>query len=421
MSEAAGASLPAASLFGYPSGMMLRPHTLGLLCATLLACGERGEAQSDETLRALTDELVPAVEDEVKLRFRNPPTIAVRSPDAVRAYLEAKLDSELPPEVMEGVEAAYRLFRLMPDTLDLEALLLSLYTEQIVGYFDPDSSTLYVVEGADRVQLRMVLAHELVHALQGQYLSIGELLDPDVGNDRRSAVQAVLEGQATLVSLKLTLPGQNLDEMPELWRNFRPAIKQQYELMPVFGTAPVILQEVLIFPYLGGADFVRWFEGTFPDTVPFGPRLPRSTEQILHPDRYHDGDEPVDLVFGEDAGAFFSDQLGEFETRVLLGVLTGSESMGRAGAMAWGGDQYAVFRAAAGDALVWWSVWDTERAADRFADVLERGWAAREVPGRRHGVERRSIEGRPAVRLIDAPVAWEKWDDPPAVRVVSPD
>lgn len=401
--------------------MNLRQLALGLLCATLFACGERGEAQSDEMIRALTDELIPAVEDAVKLRFRDPPAIAVRSRDAVQAYLEAKLDSELPTQVLEGIEVAYRLFGLMPDTLDLAALLLALYTEQVVGYFDPDSSTLYVVEGADRAQLRMVLAHELVHALQGQYVSIGELLDPSAGNDRRSAAQAVLEGQATLVSLKALLPGQDLDDMPKLWRNFRPAIKQQYELMPVFSSAPVILQEVLIFPYLGGADFVRWFEGEYPDAVPFGPRLPRSTEQILHPDRYGDGDEPVDLAYAEDAGAFFSDELGEFETRVLLGVLTGSESTGRAGAMAWGGDQYAVFRAAAGDALVWWSVWDTERAADRFASVLERGWATREMPGRRHGVERRSIDGYPAVRLIDAPGAWQGWDDPPAVRVVSPD
>ncbi|UCF41339.1 MAG: hypothetical protein JSW43_03130 [Gemmatimonadota bacterium] len=401
--------------------MNLRVHTLGVLCATLIACGERGEAQSDEAIRALADELVPAVEDAVKLRFRDPPAIGVRSRDAVQAYLEAKLKSELPPEVLEGIEVAYRLFGLMPDTLDLEALLLGLYTEQVVGYFDPDSSTLYVVEGADQAQLRMVLAHELVHALQGQYVSIGELLDPDAGNDRRSAAQAVLEGQATLVSLKAMLPDQDLDAMPELWRNFRPAIKQQYELMPVFSAAPVILQEVLIFPYLGGADFVRWFEREYPDTVPFGPRLPRSTEQILHPDRYREGDDPVELVFAEDAGALFSDELGEFETRVLLGVLTGSESMGRAGAMAWGGDQYAVFRDGEGDALVWWSVWDTGQAADRFASVLERGWATRTRPGRRHVVDRHALGGHAAVRLIDAPSAWQGWDDPPAVRVESPD
>ena len=401
--------------------MCLRYPTLGLLCAALLACGERGEAQSEETIQALARELVPAVEDAVKLRFRDPPAVAVRSRDAVQAYLEAKLDSELPPDVLEGIELAYRLFRLIPDTLDLEALLVALYTEQVVGYFDPDSSTLYVVEGAGAAELRMVLVHELVHALQGQYVSIGDLLDPNAGNDRRSAAQAVLEGQATLVSLKVMLPDRDLTAMPELWRNFRPAIKQQYELMPVFSTAPVILQEVLIFPYLGGADFVRWFEGAYPDTVPFGPRLPQSTEQVLHPDRYRDGDGPVDLAFADDAAAFYSDELGEFETRVLLGVLTESESMGRAGAMAWGGDQYAVFRGATGDALVWWSVWDTERAAHRFASVLERGWGMREIAGRRYAVERVTVEGHAAVRLIDAPGAWHGWDDPPAVRVVSPD
>jgi hypothetical protein len=401
--------------------MNLRHVTLGLLCTALFACGERGEAQSDDTIQELARELVPAVEEAVQLRFRSAPAIAVRSRDAVQAYLEAKLDSELPPEVLEGIEVAYRLFRLIPDTLDLNALLLALYTEQVVGYFDPDSSTLYVVEGAEATELRMVLVHELVHALQDQYVSVSDLLDPDAGNDRRSAAQAVLEGQATLVSLKAMLPGQDLQAMPELWQNFRPAIKQQYELMPVFSTAPVILQEVLIFPYLGGADFVRWFEGAYPDTVPFGPRLPQSTEQVLHPDRYRDDDGPIDLAFADDAAALYSDELGEFETRVLLGVLTESESMGRAGAMAWGGDQYAVFRGATGDALVWWSVWDTERAADRFAGVLERGWGMRETSGRRSAVERFTVEGHAAVRLIDAPSVWPGWDDPPAVRVAAPD
>jgi hypothetical protein len=401
--------------------MNLRHVTLGLLCAALLACGERGEAQSDETVQALASELVPTVEDAVRLRFRDAPAIAVRSRDAVQVYLEAKLDSELPPEVLEGIEVAYRLFRLIPDTLDLNDLLLALYTEQVVGYFDPDSSTLYVVEGAEATELRMVLVHELVHALQDQYVSISDLLDPDAGNDRRSAAQAVLEGQATLVSLKAMLPGQDLSAMPELWQSFRPAIKQQYELMPVFSTAPVILQEVLIFPYLGGADFVRWFEGEYPDTIPYGPRLPQSTEQVLHPDRYRDEDGPIDLAFADDAASFYSDELGEFETRVLLGVLTESESMGRAGAMAWGGDQYAVYRDATGDALVWWSVWDTERAADRFASVLERGWGMREISGRRSAVERFTVDGHAAVRLIDAPSAWPGWDNPPAMRVVSPD
>ena len=49
-----------------------------------------------------------------------------------------------------GSRAAYRLFGLLPDTLELRGLLLDLYAEQVAGYYDPDSTTLFGVAGADR-------------------------------------------------------------------------------------------------------------------------------------------------------------------------------------------------------------------------------------------------------------------------------
>ena len=55
--------------------------------------------------------------------------------------------------------------------------------------------------------------------------------------------------------------------------------------MPVFAAAPLVIREGLVFPYLAGADFVRWFMEDYPDTVPYGDRLPASTEHILHPER----------------------------------------------------------------------------------------------------------------------------------------
>jgi hypothetical protein len=387
-------------------------------CALLTACGERGEAQSEARVRQVALELIPEVERAVGMPFLQPPLIALRSREQVGAYLAAKVDAELPPPVLEGMTVAYQLFGLIPDTLDLRALLLGLYTEQVVGYFDPDSATLYVVEGSDPVQLRMVLAHELVHALQGQYVPLDSMLDPKQANDRRTAAQAVLEGQATLASLTALMPDQDFGAIPEFWTTYRQALMQQHEMMPVFSAAPLIVREVLIFPYLGGADFVRWFSREYRDTVPFGRRLPASTEQILHPDRYREGDLPVELVALEETPTFHSDGLGEFEIRVLLTQLTGSESAGRAGALAWGGDRYAVF--AHDDhqfALVWWSVWDTERAADRFATLLERVWPVSATPDRRHTITRISVEGHPGVRLVDAPSAWAGWRRPLGVRV----
>jgi len=399
---------------------MLRFVSAGTLCVALLACGKPGEAQSERRVLATAEDLLPEVERAVGMPFRQPPQIAVRSREQVSRYLAHKLDDEMPPEELHRLAVSYRLFGLIPDTLDLRSLMVALYTEQVVGYFDPDSSTLYVVEGSDPLQLRMVLAHELVHALQAQYVSIDELLDPGKANDRRTAAQAVLEGQATLASLTALMPDQDFDAMPEFWSTYRLALTQQHELMPVFSSAPLIIREVLIFPYLGGADFVRWFNREYGDTVPYGAMLPVSTEQILHPDRYREGDLPVELAVGDGSPVLHSDGLGEFEIRVLLTQLTGSESVGRAGALAWGGDRYAVIPAGSDEyALVWWSVWDVERAADRFSILLTRLWPDRSAAGRRHVIERLTVERLPAVRLIDAPVDWEGWHAPPGARVVS--
>jgi Zn-dependent peptidase ImmA (M78 family) len=398
------------------SGIVLRLAPAALVLGTL-GCGEARQLRSDPPIESLTAELVPAVEQAVGLKFNHPPSIAARSREQVKSYLSRKLDTDLPAEEVRGVTLAYRLFGLIPDTLDLRALLLALYTEQVVGYYDPDSSTLYVVQGTDPTQARLVLAHELVHALQGQYLSLDSLLDQPHQNDRKMAAQAVMEGQATLASLTALMPDQDYDSLPEFWQQFRQAVRAQQSNMPVFRSAPLIIREDLIFPYLAGADFVRWFRRSHPDTVPFGPRLPQSTEQVLHPDRYRDGDPPVGLAFPARADVLYQDGLGEFETRVLLTQLSGNESVGVAGALGWAGDRYAVLSADPGDALVWWTLWDTPEAGQRFAQLLEKDWPARTRPGRRAEITSQEVGARPAVRLVDAPTGWRGWVRVPEVEV----
>jgi hypothetical protein len=398
----------------------MRALTIVLVALGIAACGERSEAQNDAVIRATVEKLVPQVERAVGLPFKDEPVVALRSREQVREYLVAKLDTDLPPEVLEGMSAAYRLFGLLPDTLDLHALLLSLYTEQVVGYYDPDSVALYVVEGADRAFLRMVLAHEMVHALQGQYLPVDSLIAPDRSNDARMAAQAVLEGQATLASLTILMPDRDFSAIPNFWETYRESLKQQHAQMPVFSSAPAVIQEGIVFPYLEGANFVRWFLTVHPDTLPYGRYLPQSSEQVLHPDRYHEGDAPVELTLVGGGEPLYSDVLGEFETRILLAELLASESMARAGARDWGGDRYAVYDTPGGLALAWWSVWDDARAAERFATLLERGWARRERDGRTSRIERTAIDGWEAVVLRDGPVDWWAWDEPPTVTAPAP-
>ena len=284
-----------------PEGRVTRLAGIVALALAALAAACRGQsrdAREDTVLAALVDSLRAPVERATGLRFRTPPRSSLRSKEQVRAYLIAKLDEELPPARMQGLETAYRLFGLLPDTLALRGLLLDLYAEQVAGYYDPDSATLFGVAGADRGQLRLVLAHEMVHALQGQHLPLDSILKSTSSNDRLTAAQSILEGQATLASIAVLAPGQDVAAAPQFWEMYRDQVRQQQAAMPVFARAPLVVREALIFPYLDGAEFMHWWETKGPkDTLPYGPRMPVSTEQILHPDRYARGDMPVTLAF----------------------------------------------------------------------------------------------------------------------------
>jgi hypothetical protein len=388
--------------------------------AIAVASGCRGQsraAQEDAVLARLVDSLRAPVERAAGLTFRTPPRSALRSPAQVRAYLLAKLDEELPPARMRGLETAYRLFGMLPDTLDLRKLLLDLYAEQVAGYYDPDSSTLFGVAGADRTQLRLVLAHEMVHALQGQYLPLDSILKATTSNDRLTAAQSILEGQATLASIEVLAPGQGVTKLPQFWEMYRDQVRQQQSAMPVFARAPLVVREALIFPYLDGAEFMHWWTTDGPkDTVPYGPRMPVSTEQILHPDRYARGDLPVPLAFAADSGIVYEDGLGESEIRVLLATLAGSDEVQTAVPIGWGGDRYRVYDTPGGPALVWYAVWDDQRSAERFLRSAGPRLQRTGRPGYRATLDALTLAGRAATRYVLAPAAWARWGSVPEAR-----
>ncbi len=393
-----------------------------LLLGALAACRERAqEVQSEADLKQAVQQMMPAVERATGLTFKHRPVVLRRSRAQVRDYVVHKFDEDLPRAELEGAQAAYRLFGLLPDTLDLRRTLVDLLTEQVAGYYDPDSTALYVPSDIDPMQVRIVISHELVHALQHQYVDLDSLIQLKQQNDRRTAAQSVLEGQATLAQIQVLMPEQKIESLPNFWQ-LRNALGKQQEQMKIFAHAPLWLRESLLFPYLGGAEFVRWFDRERPGAQPFGALMPTSTEQILHPSRYAAHDRPVGLVFAPPPPDVvrYEDGLGEFEIRLLFAQLLGDETEGTLLASGWGGDRYEVLGPRS-DALVWYTVWDDAAAARRFAKGLQRAWVRRRNGGateRRYQIDRLVLDGRPGVRLVDAPIRWTGWDRIPGMRVV---
>jgi len=388
------------------------------------ACRERAQqVQSEAELKDMVHRMMPLVAQAAGLPFKREPLVLRRSREQVRDYVIHKFDEDLPPGDLAGLQSSLRLFGLIPDSLQLRSTMIDLLTEQIAGYYDPDSNALYIPADIEPFQLRVVVSHELVHALQDQYVKLDSIITQRRRNDRRSAAQAVLEGQATVAQIPVLMPEQKPDTFPLGWFwKQRAVMAQQQARMQQFSKAPLWLREGLVFPYLGGADFVIWYRRKYFDESILDPlHMPTSTEQILHPDRYAAKDEPTDLSFtGPKVDTVqYEDNLGEFETRLLFQQWLNDEAEAARLAQGWDGDRYQVLGDKA-DALVWYSVWDDGVAAARFAHGLERAWAKRrasEPAGRRSEIQQLAIQGRPGVRLVDAPAIWKGWTTLPAVRL----
>ena len=393
---------------------------LMLVAATSSCRGQVPTPPAGDGFTRMVDSLAPIVARAAGLEFRQPPRAALRSREEVRRYLLAKVDAELPAERLEGMSATYRLLGLLPDTLDLRQLLVDLLAEQVVGYYDPDSAMLFGVEGAEATELQLVVAHELTHALQDQYLPLDSILELENESDRQAAAQAVIEGQAMIVSLQAFVPDPGMILAPGFWETARGQVRAMQGGTPVFRNAPLILRESLLFPYLDGAEFVIWWErSALKDSTPYGTRMPTSTEQILNPARYERGDAPLTVRFAVAGGdVVHEDTMGEMELRILDGHLAGRDSRNESAVpYGWGGDRYRTMRTPGGPALVWYVVWDAARDRDRWLGQGGARLGALTRPGYRHAVGAVDVDGRPATRVIIAPDAWPGWSSPPAVRV----
>lgn len=398
---------------------MRRVHRTVVITAVLLAgCGgtqtqERiTDAETPRNLAVVVERMMPALERISGLDRIEEIRVRRQSREEARQYIVERLDHEMPAAEREALRRTYVAFGMLPDTLDLEALLLELYTEQVLGYYAPTRKTLFLVDGTDVDEVQ-VIAHELVHALQDQHTNLDSLVSRERGNDRQTAAHAAIEGHAMLVMTTLLAERATRRQLDPA--SLPPPAEDQgataaaYEAeFPVFARAPRILRETLLFPYTQGAAFVHelWSARAplprYP--APFDSLLPQSTEQVISPtERFIiERDEPVPVELPEPPAGWNvlrEDELGQLEMRILLAEHLGEDA--RSAADGWEGDRYALLATPSGDVIDWWSVWESPAHADSFAAAMRR--TAERRPSRTISVTRSDHEGRATVRVIDAP------------------
>ena len=398
---------------------MVRRCVVTALCLAA-ACG--GDKKVKDPYAAKIADAIPRLENATGLKFKTPPKFEARTKDEVRQFLEKRFLDETPDEDIAGSERAYKRLGLLPDSINLRTFMLSLLTEQIVGYYDPTTKLLYIVQGASDEMVGITVSHELVHALQDQYINLDSLQKIKRKNDRQMSAQAVMEGQATFEQLSSMLGGGTMvANLPGGWERVRGIIRDNSASMPIFSSAPMLIQETLLFPYLSGAEFIRNFKERNAGKPPFA-QMPVSTEQVLHDDRYFlNRDDPTvvtlpPLLSGK---SVYENDLGEFETRLFLFQHLKDRDAAYRGAAGWDGDRYVLFDTGKGEGIAWASVWDTSVDAAEFFDLMDTAILKRfgvvkpaqatqtmrvyDARGRSIAVMVTEVSGRPVVVYVDVP------------------
>jgi hypothetical protein len=317
------------------------------------------------------------------------PPVVVRTREERRRFIERELGRKYPPARLEAERAALVAWGLVPTGFDLTTFLTDLVLEQAAAYYDPTGKLMVLASWLGPEEQKDALAHELVHALQDRQIDLDAFLaSPPGRSDETLARQALVEGEALALTLDLALrrQGQSLAALPDVTARQRAIVSSATG--PLFSRAPRFVRAMLLFPYAEGLGFVHQLVRRLPwgQLGSLYKDPPRSTAQILHPERYLDtrrGPVAVPLANLADvlpgARRIIEDDAGEFGLQEILAEHLGGGVDG-ADAAGWRGDRYAVWDDAGTLALVSLSAWESEAAARSFAQAYSR------LLGRKHGL-----------------------------------
>jgi hypothetical protein len=260
---------------------------------------------------------------------------------------------------------------VLPEGTDLGSLAASFTAVSAGAVYSPLDKQILLV---DRQSGSSLLTHEFVHALQDQHFDLLKLLVVRPYNyDRTEAVFALIEGDAMNV--------QRRAEEGEAYarRTLEDITRQENERFSLYrreygALFPPLLTETFIFRYRDGARFVetvRRKSGERGVDEVFQ-KPPATSEQLLHPEKYFQGEAAREVQINEAAFAqnnwqvATSTTMGEIGLRgILLAGVQEREAV-RAAA-GWGGDRAYLFeRAGASSLFLWKSVWDKSVDAEEF-------------------------------------------------------
>ena len=360
--------------------------------------------QGKELFRSV-DELIKFASEETGLPIHSEVKRTLTTRAEVEKYLTDKFAEDEDAKRMQRGEIVLKKFGLLDRDFNLKPFMLSLLKEQIAGYYDSKTKTVYMLDWIDPETQKPVLVHELTHALQDQHTDLEKWSDqtpPNVSHNASednehlakdeldTARTAALEGQAMAVFVDYSLKpsGRSIVKDPEVLEQLQNQT-QGTDDSPVLARAPLLLSESLLFPYKDGLSFEQdvWMDkGRKPAFAGVLDRPPASTWEVINPRMYEQGKQSPTLVMpdihpllNKKYKAYDIGQVGQLDLRILAQIF-GGEAASRELTPAWNGGIYwagqlvsaktAAEQASTNSvALMYLSAWKSAASAHTFAHM----------------------------------------------------
>ncbi len=352
------------------------------------------EGITQAELEEMTDGILKDIEVMRGKKFLRDVEVSIADKEGFFDYAMERVESMSTPERLHAEESVMKLLGLLDPKIDFLKTQLAMLEEQVGGFYDPASESFCLMDSFQGGLAQVILSHELTHALDDQLYDIdGTLARLDGNGDAQLAYQAVVEGSGTTNMNQWLLKHLGSLSMEEITASGDMGMESMM-------AAPECMWKPTLMVYMRGAAFL-----VRSDNVMMGQAVavknedlhaaftnpPRSSEQILHPEKYWDReklDEPIrvdlDASGLEGWRVLYEDTLGEASLALVTTPPAGRGGLDPTNPMAllgvkytneqaegWGGDRYLLLEKEGVMALHLLVTWDTERDADEFLKCLD--------------------------------------------------
>jgi hypothetical protein len=287
---------------------------------------------TEAELDAAVTDISAFVEDARGLTFDTPVEVQLLGEGDFQDRLLADFDEDA--DQLRKDEVLLKGLGLVPPDTDLVEAMRSLLGAGVVGFYDPETKALVVRGAALTPYVRTTIAHELTHALDDQHFDLDRPDYDDSTDEISFGFSAVVEGNARRIEnlyLHSLSQADQADAAAE-----EAQIASDYDI----GAIPPVLVELISAPYTYGEQLVDDLvdDGGDAELAEALSAPPRTSEDVLYPDKFRADEGVVDVPHPRVAGQGVDQGVaGELLLALLLADEIGSDDAATA-TTGWGGD-----------------------------------------------------------------------------------